>query len=1017
MRKNDVFSVLIFLIILFTGAVAFSEMAASSKENDEAQERYFIAVRHLRDKEYKIALEEFSKIISDYPKTEVAAKAQCNIGEIYLIQDKSEEALSAYKKAVELDPSNESTWRIIGTLYKDHKKYDEAIEAYNKVISLMEQNKKPPQEIVPLYEEIAGILLDRRKYEEALDYYNKILTFDKDEHYTSRRSIKEKIASIYETLHKPEEAEKIYREIVDETGDIDCIVRLANILVNRKADEDVYDLCATGLNKHGHHFLYNRGTGIQTEVGRYYLANNRIEDWLAFLQKKAAEPANNIPANILIAGAYEAKKDANNAARHYELALQNIPADDKYSSLRIGLLKMAGDSYLDSSNYAKAAELYLELSKSNVRNYFNSDSISETLATCYLKNGEVDKANSIFEQLNKKYPDRDVESRYSSDFLKIYTNQGNYDAAIDLTTESMRKSERYSYSYGPENIIEVSKASGKSDLLISVLQKRIQAEPDNAFLYVILAAAYMNQEKYNSAAECYEKLLELMPNELEIYKSIYFSRVYAWTNNPEKQTWCYKKMIELDPENTDNIYYYFDMVRQYSAKHKEEEALAMLNEMLSRYEIRDGDNAREIAEIYKCNFHMWKEAIPFYKKAIDLGVYDPIRRKLEMGECYYYIKDFVNAKEVLQEVVATATDENYKNDALAKLWNIDHPDKKPIVAFPPPEQSFRFTSKDVDNIKKSYDKKMLEYKNLTNDEKIYKKQEIIATGLHLSKKMIEQSRASEAVEVLTELSKIAPDRADIYYTMGNVYFYGTPKGADKAIEWYKKALEHKNDDVDTLLHLGYVYERKGDLKNAAKCYKDLVNDSNRDRKYFWYKHAETRLKTLELIDQKQLIKDWLVVGPFANDDGKGFETVYPPEKGIDTKASYKGKNDMTIGWVRPYKGEYGYVDLDEIFAPNNDKSVAYALIDIISPEKRQVQFKVGSWDTITIWLNGNIICNQKSGFWVILDQHVVNAELNEGNNQVLVKVCEDAKDWGFYFRVTDIDGNPVSDLKYAMPSK
>ncbi|MBU4488274.1 MAG: tetratricopeptide repeat protein [Candidatus Omnitrophica bacterium] len=1016
-RKNNIFSILIFLGIVLVTTIIFAESSPSSKDNADAQEQYYIAVKHFRDKEYKIALEELTKIINDYPKTEIAAKAQYTIGEIYLIQDKQDEALLAYKKAAELDPSNESAWRSIAEIYEKRRKYDDAVEAYKKVISLIIENKEPDEELIPLYEKIAGILLDRKKYEEALGCYNKILALDKNQRYTSRRSIKGKIASIYENLNKPEEAEKIYREIVNETGDTDYMLRLANILVNRKADAEVFDLCAISMNKHGHTFLYHRGTGIQVEVGKYYIAHNRTDDWLAFLQKKSEESENNVYAYILIAGAYEAKKDMDNAAHYYELALQNISASDKYSSLRVGVLKMAANSYLDASNYAKAAELFLELSKSNVQNYFNSYSISEDLAVCYLKNGEVDKANSIFDELNKKYPDRDVKDRYRSDYLKIYISQGNYDGAIDVTVEPMRKSERYSYSHSPKSIIELSKANGKSELLISALQKRIEAEPSNAFLYVILAAAYMSQEKYTSAAECYEKLLELMPNELEIYKSIYFSKVYAWTSNPEKQIWCYKKMIELDPENTDNIRYYLDIVRQYSAKHKEEEALATLTELLSRYEIQDGDNAREIAETYKCVFHMWKEAIPFYKKAIDLGVYDPIRRKLEMGECYYYIKDFVNAKEVLQEVVATTDDEYYKNEALAKLWNIDHPDKKPIVAFPPPKQSFHFKSTDVDRIKKTYEKMVLEYKSLSDDEKIYKKQEVIATGLYLSKKMIEQSRASEASEVLTELSKVAPDRPDIYCTIGDVYFYGTPKGTDKAIEWYKRALDHKNDDVDILLHLGYAYERKGDYKNAAKCYSDLVNDKNRDKKFFWYKHGETRLKTLELINQKQLIKDWLVIGPFANDDGKGFETAYPPEKGIDIKVSYKGKNDMTISWTRPYKGEYGYVDLDKIFAPNNDKTVAYALIDIVSPAKKQVQFKVGSWDTMTIWLNGNVICNQRSGFWVILDQFVVNAELNEGSNQVLVKICEDTKDWGFYFRVTDMNGNPVSDLKYAVPSK
>ena len=95
-RKNNIFSILIFLGIVLVSTIIFAEGAASSKDNADVQEQYYIAVKHFRDREYKIALEEFSNIINNYPKTEAAAKAQYMIGEIYSIQDKAEVALSAY---------------------------------------------------------------------------------------------------------------------------------------------------------------------------------------------------------------------------------------------------------------------------------------------------------------------------------------------------------------------------------------------------------------------------------------------------------------------------------------------------------------------------------------------------------------------------------------------------------------------------------------------------------------------------------------------------------------------------------------------------------------------------------------------------------------------------------------------------------------------------------------------------------------------------------------------------------
>jgi hypothetical protein len=39
--------------------------------------------------------------------------------------------------------------------------------------------------------------------------------------------------------------------------------------------------------------------------------------------------------------------------------------------------------------------------------------------------------------------------------------------------------------------------------------------------------------------------------------------------------------------------------------------------------------------------------------------------------------------------------------------------------------------------------------------------------------------------------------------------------------------------------------------------------------------------------------------------------------------------------------------------------------------------------------------------------------LKQGENQVLVKVCNEMMDWGFYLRFTDADGEPLKGLEYV----
>ena len=50
---------------------------------------------------------------------------------------------------------------------------------------------------------------------------------------------------------------------------------------------------------------------------------------------------------------------------------------------------------------------------------------------------------------------------------------------------------------------------------------------------------------------------------------------------------------------------------------------------------------------------------------------------------------------------------------------------------------------------------------------------------------------------------------------------------------------------------------------------------------------------------------WFVVGLFDFPEATGFETVLPPEKGVDLKATYKGVDGETVAWKEPVKFELG----------------------------------------------------------------------------------------------------------------
>ena len=154
---------------------------------------------------------------------------------------------------------------------------------------------------------------------------------------------------------------------------------------------------------------------------------------------------------------------------------------------------------------------------------------------------------------------------------------------------------------------------------------------------------------------------------------------------------------------------------------------------------------------------------------------------------------------------------------------------------------------------------------------------------------------------------------------------------------------------------------------------------------------------------------WLVLGPFDNAGGIGYNTAYIPEDAaqIDTTKTYEGI-DGQVGWEKSTDDIHNaHINLGE----DVNWGVAYAFATVISPDERKIQFRFDSDDQGKIWLNGKQVFTHTKAFTAEIDKYIVPVTLKSGKNSILVKVCEEVGGWGFYLRITDMDGNPFDDLK------
>ncbi len=156
---------------------------------------------------------------------------------------------------------------------------------------------------------------------------------------------------------------------------------------------------------------------------------------------------------------------------------------------------------------------------------------------------------------------------------------------------------------------------------------------------------------------------------------------------------------------------------------------------------------------------------------------------------------------------------------------------------------------------------------------------------------------------------------------------------------------------------------------------------------------------------------WMVLAPFDNTGGIGFDTAYIPED--ITEIDLTTTHDGQVGPVRWKKHSdrkiNGNIHLGE---RNVNWQVFYAFATVTSPDERKVQLRFDSDDQGKLWLNGKEEFVHTKTYAVRLDTYIIPVTLKQGKNSILVKVCNEEGACTFILRITDTDGNPISDLKY-----
>lgn len=160
---------------------------------------------------------------------------------------------------------------------------------------------------------------------------------------------------------------------------------------------------------------------------------------------------------------------------------------------------------------------------------------------------------------------------------------------------------------------------------------------------------------------------------------------------------------------------------------------------------------------------------------------------------------------------------------------------------------------------------------------------------------------------------------------------------------------------------------------------------------------------------------WHLNGPFVAQEGQvAYDTVYPPEQGVDLTELYP---DGRAKWSKLMRFEDGQPQpLDGSVAAN------YLYREIESPTARDFVADIACNDAFKIWVNGALVKEVRDGGTIKPGEYTrVSLPLQAGTNKVLVKAVNLGNKHEFYFARLEEQSNPMPmDVETALamrPSK
>jgi tetratricopeptide (TPR) repeat protein/transglutaminase-like putative cysteine protease len=226
----------------------------------------------------------------------------------------------------------------------------------------------------------------------------------------------------------------------------------------------------------------------------------------------------------------------------------------------------------------------------------------------------------------------------------------------------------------------------------------------------------------------------------------------------------------------------------------------------------------------------------------------------------------------------------------------------------------------------------------------------------------------------------------------------------------------RNRDTALLLdQIPLPYLNRSELRQLAALMENLSNnhpspDSRAEALSFLVRiqlHLGDTTSAQKTLERRTRVAAWHGIGGFDNEDGKGYDTPYPPEREVNLDKTYTGSRGK-VRWRRVnQKGPSPALELDELFYPFS-YNVAYLLTFVESSKERDILMEVTTSGPIKAWINDRRVLANRQVRSIRQRQFKIPVRLRAGFNKILIKSCVEKGSWHVGLWLTTRDHSPLS---------